>query len=110
MSPTWILDQLVKEWAVIKQAPLSFLIAFFLSNVLLYLFHRWIYREQFKHKDDLIASYREKLALLGDKEAASKLKQKEDATPRLSAVFKEVPPYAEYAPLHHKADAPIFYS
>lgn len=95
---------------MIKQAPLSFLIAIFLITVLVYLLNRWIYREQFKHKDDLLAAYREKLALLGDKEAASKTKPKEDSRPRLTAVFKEVPPYAEYAPLDHKADAPIFYS
>jgi hypothetical protein len=110
MSPTWILDQIAKEWEVIKQIPISFTFICVLSFVLTYLLNKWLYREQFKQRDDLITAYREKLALLGDKEAASKLKQKEEATPRLSAVFKEVPPYAEYAPLHHKPDAPIFYS
>src|SRR6266478_435990 len=61
MSPTWILDQLLKEWPVIKQAPLTLVVIFLLAFGLAYLFCRWLYQDAIKRKDDLIADLGKKL-------------------------------------------------
>jgi hypothetical protein len=48
---------------VINQARLSFLIVCVLCLILSFLLVRWMYRERLSSKDDLLATYREKLAL-----------------------------------------------
>ncbi|MDX6528957.1 MAG: hypothetical protein QOH41_1247 [Blastocatellia bacterium] len=62
---TWLIDQLAKEWAVIKQAPLSFVIISTLAVVLAFTLVKYIFQERLRHKDDLINSLERKLALSG---------------------------------------------
>ena len=57
----WLVDQLAKEWAVIKQAPLSFVIVFALSLISAFLVMKYFYSESLQHKYELIASLRENL-------------------------------------------------
>jgi hypothetical protein len=68
----WPLEQLLKEWDVIKQAPLTFILAFILLLVLAYVFMRWLYQDNLARKDELIASLKERLGL----EPADKAKPK----------------------------------
>src|SRR5712691_3031665 len=58
--PTWILDQFIKEWAVIKQAPITFATLFLLALGLAFLIARWLYKEALSRKDDLIEDLRKK--------------------------------------------------
>lgn len=59
----WPLDELVKEWPMIKQAPLSFAIVCVLALLLAFLFSKYLYQERLKHKDDLLGSLQKKLDL-----------------------------------------------
>src|SRR5882672_7293992 len=60
---SWLIDQLAKEWAVIKQAPLSFVIILILSLTLAFLFMKYLFGESLRNKNELIASLRGKLEL-----------------------------------------------
>lgn len=68
----WLIEQLLKEWAVIKQAPLSFLIMLVLCLLLAYLLLKYIYGERLEHKDDIIESLNAKLGLKPSDESALK--------------------------------------
>jgi hypothetical protein len=59
----WFLEQLAKEWAVIKQAPLSFLIICGLCLLASFFFVRWVYHERLQAKDDMLGYYRERMGL-----------------------------------------------
>jgi hypothetical protein len=59
----WPLEQLLKEWDVIKQAPLSFFIVLALCMMLAYFFMRYMYKEALSQKDDVIGTYKERLGL-----------------------------------------------
>jgi hypothetical protein len=59
----WPLEQLVKEWAVIKQAPLSFFIVLFLCMALAFFVVRWIYRDHIARKDDIISDLQKKIGI-----------------------------------------------
>lgn len=52
----WIIDQLAKEWGVISQAPLMFVIAVILSAVLMYLLFRYLYGDIIARKDMAMAA------------------------------------------------------
>jgi uncharacterized membrane protein len=41
----WLIDQLAKEWAVIKEAPISFFLVCALSVLLAFFIVRWIIRK-----------------------------------------------------------------
>jgi hypothetical protein len=71
----WPLEQLLKEWDVIKQAPLSFIIIFLLCMALAYFFMRYMYGETLSRKDELIAVYKERLGLKPDDKATPKASQ-----------------------------------
>ena len=62
----WLIDQLAKEWAVIKQTPIAFIFVCVLSLLIAFFFVRWMYKERLDARDDLIGYYREKLGLLPD--------------------------------------------
>jgi hypothetical protein len=78
---TWILDYLLKEWAVIKQAPYSFFAIIILCFVLAFLLARWFYRETLSNKNELIAELEKRLALRPISE--------EDVRKRIEAVEDE---------------------
>jgi hypothetical protein len=59
--PTWILDIFIKEWAVIKQAPVTFIALSVLAFGLAFLLARWLYQDGLTRKNDLIADLRQKL-------------------------------------------------
>ena len=63
MLPPWIVEQVRRESALIKGAPLSFLIVCAISLTISWLFADYIYGFRLRAKDDLIASYREKLGI-----------------------------------------------
>jgi hypothetical protein len=56
MDASWIIDQLAKEWGVIKAAPVSFGLALVLVSVLIYLLFRHWYKDTLERKDTVIAS------------------------------------------------------
>lgn len=108
----WLLEQLAKEGAVIKQAPLSFVIVWVLGLIVLYFIMEYIYRQRLAGKDDLISSYREKLGLEPTEKAhpktstetsiqqekdrqLSELQQENDRykTPKIDILFETTPPY-----------------
>jgi hypothetical protein len=60
---TWLLEQLAKEWAVVKNAPISFAIIVILSLAFGYILVRYIYKERLESKDEMLDYYREKLGL-----------------------------------------------
>ena len=73
--PTWILDQFLKEWPVIKQAPLTLVFIMLLSFGLAFLFLRWLYQDVIKRKDDLIADLGKKPKQGGPDEAIKEYEQ-----------------------------------
>lgn len=60
---TWLLDQLAKEWAVIKQAPLSFAIISALAFLLAFVLNRLLFKERLSQKDELLEGHKEKQSL-----------------------------------------------
>lgn len=59
----WPIEQLAKEWAVIKQAPLSFVLVFLLCLVVAFFVLKYFYDESIRHKNELIASLQARLEL-----------------------------------------------
>jgi hypothetical protein len=53
----------MKEWAVVKQAPISLVVGWLLGLTAIWLLLRRVYQERLEHKDDIIAAYKEKLGL-----------------------------------------------
>jgi hypothetical protein len=85
----WLLEQLAKEWAVIKQAPISFAIVCLLFLLLAFLAARWMYQERITNRDDLIGYYREKMGLTpSDKSRYSGLRNSELRTEALELAKK----------------------
>ena len=61
----WLLDQLGKEEAVIAGAPMSFIIAWLIGLIIIWLIlEKYVYREGLAAKDDLIRTYQAKLGHL----------------------------------------------
>ncbi len=78
---------------MIKQAPISLILAWALGCVLLYFFFKWKYRERIAaknellaNKDDLISYYREKLGLSSDTTTARELVNRPQAEAEIAAI------------------------
>jgi hypothetical protein len=60
---SWFLERLAKEWPVISQAPLTFVLVAIVLSIILFLLLRWQFRERLQQRDEVIAGYKEKLGL-----------------------------------------------
>lgn len=63
MQPSWLIDHLYKEGAVIKGAPMSFIIIFIICLILAYLVARMMYKERLDTAKDLVSFYKEGKAI-----------------------------------------------
>jgi hypothetical protein len=59
----WFLERLAKEWPMISQAPLTFVLIALVFGVIIFILLRWQYRERLQQRDEIIAGYKEKLSL-----------------------------------------------
>jgi hypothetical protein len=59
----WFLERLAKEWPMISQAPLTFVLITLVLGIILFILLRWQYRERLQQRDEIIAGYKEKLGL-----------------------------------------------
>jgi hypothetical protein len=66
-----IIEQFLKQWDVVKQAPLTFIPALFAATVIIGTTEYWFFKANMDRKDDLIATLKEQLTAA--KEAAIKL-------------------------------------
>jgi hypothetical protein len=82
MPWNWFLERVAKEWPMIKAAPLTFILVFIVLATAIFIVVRWLFRERLQHKDDLIASYREKLSLSPSHKDDSSVASLEESFPK----------------------------
>ncbi len=61
--PTWLIDRLREEGAIIKAAPLSFALVVILSLLIAFFAARWIYSERLNSAKELLGFYKDKSSI-----------------------------------------------